>query len=333
MNTDPSLNLFAIPDALAPLEADERPVQSPAPAFGQQAVHSWADYYERLQPYLSADASIGGTSFPEAEIERYSAGMRANAVYFDNPQWMDIWLKYVHRYPQWRERWHAAIGSLDGKVLVDIGCGPGNVLASLGGNPREAIGVDIAPGSLEMAAQVGYVPLLADAHAVPLKSGIADIVAINGSLHHCDDMRRVLAEAARIVRPGGILITDHDPQQTAWAFRGIALLMWRLRVPIYRWIKRGGHSPQNDEQTWALATELHHRPGDGTSEALLRSTLEPLGFSVDIYPHNHFVGKEVFDGVRGRPPFKIRLAQRLSLIDPASRSAAMSLFSVSRRPL
>jgi ubiquinone/menaquinone biosynthesis C-methylase UbiE len=332
MNTDPSLNLFMAPDAQAEQESDEGPAQSVPPAFGQQAGHSWAAYHERLQPYLSADASIRGTALPEAEIERYSAGMRANAHYFDNAQWMDIWLKYVHRYPQWRERWQAVVGSLDDKVLVDIGCGPGNVLASLGGQPREAIGVDIAPGSLEMAAQLGYVPLLADAHSLPLKSGIADIVAINGSLHHCDDMRRVLAEAARIVRPGGLLITDHDPQQTAWAFRGIALLMWRVRVPIYRWIKRGGHCAENDEQTWALATELHHRPGDGTSEALLRSSLEPLGFSVNIYPHNHFVGKEVFDGVRGRPPLKIRLAQRLSLIDPASRAAAMSLFCVARRP-
>jgi SAM-dependent methyltransferase len=331
METDPSLNLFTLPDAQVGLEADERPAQSPPPASGRQITHSWAEYYERLRPYLTADASIRGTEFPEAQIELYSAGMRANAYYFGNPQWMDIWLAYVHRYPQWRERWQAAVGSLDGKVLVDIGCGPGNVLASLGGKPREAIGVDIAPGSLEKAAQVGYVPLLADAHAIPLKSAIADIVTINGSLHHCDDMRRVLAEAARIVRPGGMLVTDHDPQQTAWAFRGIALMMWRLRVPIYRWIKRGGHSAQDDEQTWALATELHHRPGDGMTEALLRSSLEPLGFSVDIYPHNHFVGKDIFNGERGRPPFKIRLAQRLSSIDPTSRAAAMSIFCVARR--
>lgn len=330
MKTAPSPNLFAAPDAPVRLEADERPVQSPPPAFGKQITHTWAAYYERLHPYLTADASMGGTEFPEAKIGPYSAGMRANAHYFSNPQWMEIWLAYVHRYPEWRERWQAAVGSLDGKVLVDIGCGPGNVLASLGGTPREAIGVDIAAGSLGKAAQVGYVPLLADAHVLPLKSGIADIVAINGSLHHCDDMRGVLTEAARIVRPGGMLITDHDPQQSAWAFRGVALMMWRLRVPIYRWIKRGGHCAQDDEQSWALATELHHRPGDGMTEALLRSSLEPLDFSVDIYPHSHFVGRDIFNGAMGRPPLKIRLAQRLSSIDPASQAGALSLFCVAR---
>ncbi|MFX5793366.1 class I SAM-dependent methyltransferase, partial [Acinetobacter baumannii] len=90
------------------------------------------------------------------------------------------------------------------------------------------IGVDIAAGSLDRAAQVGYLPLRADAHDMPLRSGLADVVAINGSLHHLDDMRRGLVEASRLVRPGGLLILDHDPQRSAWNFRGIALLLWRL---------------------------------------------------------------------------------------------------------
>jgi hypothetical protein len=113
--------------------------------------------------------------------------------------------------------------------------------------------------------------------------------------------------------------------------RGIALLLWRLRLPLYRWLKHGGHRAAEDEQTWALATELHHRPGDGVSESLLRSTLEPLDFSVDIYPHSHYVGKEVLTGVMGQAPLKVRLAQRLSAIDPRSRAAALSLLCVARR--
>lgn len=297
----------------------------------RQTARALTAYKERLAPYLRDDATLSGTVFPEAKMGPLTSGMRANAHYFSHPKWMDDWLAFVHRYPELRERWHATAGTLDDKVLVDLGCGPGNLLASLGGKPQEAIGVDIAAGSLERAAGVGYVPLLADAHDVPLRSGCADIVAINGSLHHCDDMPRVLKEAARLVKPGGLLVLDHDPQQSAWNFKGIALLAWRMRLPVYRFLKRGGHCAADDEQTWALATELHHRPGDGVSEALLRDNLEPLGFSLALYPHNHFVGKEVLQGEMGRPPLKIRIAQRLSGIDPASPAAALSLLCVARK--
>lgn len=286
---------------------------------------------ERLQPYLKAGADVHVAPFPRAGFQ-YSQGMRANAHYFSHPKWMDNWLAEVHRYPQLRDRWHAVIGSLDNKVFVDVGCGPGNVLATLGGKPRVAIGVDIAEGSLLRAARVGYVPLQADAHDMPLETGIADVVAVNGSLHHCDHMTRVLHEAARLVKPGGVLITDHDPQRSAWDFRGTALLMWRLRVPIYRWLNRGGHASADDEQQWALATELHHRPGDGVSEALFRGALERDGWQVDVRAHNHYVGAEIFEGAIGRAPLKIRVAQRLSGINAGSPQAGMSLFCVARAP-
>ena len=70
-----------------------------------------------------------------------------------------------------------------------------------------------------MAEAIGYAPLLADVQHVPLRAGIADIVTVCSTLHHCDDMPRVLAEAARLVFPGGILVTDHDPQLSALDFK------------------------------------------------------------------------------------------------------------------
>lgn len=78
------------------------------------------------------------------------------------------------------------------------------------------------------AAQ-GYIPLLADAHAIPLRSEIADVVALNATVHHCDDMRAVLAESARLVKPGGVIVIDHDPQQSAWDYRGLGKLLWEIR--------------------------------------------------------------------------------------------------------
>jgi SAM-dependent methyltransferase len=181
-----------------------------------------------------------------------------------------------------------------------------------------------------MAQRIGYTPLLADAHHLPFIAGFADVVALNATLHHCDDMAQVLAQAARLVRPGGILVTDHDPQRTAWDYKGIALFLWQMRLPWYRLIKRGGHASA-EEQKWSLAGEVHHKPGDGMTPDLYYQTLEPLGFTVKLYPHNHTVGAEVLQGNYGRAAWKYRFEQRLSGIKPDSPEAALSLMCIAKR--
>ncbi|WP_071517330.1 hypothetical protein [Geitlerinema sp. PCC 9228] len=72
---------------------------------------------------------------------------------------------------------------------------------------------------------------------------------------------------------GGKLIADHDPQRSAWHFRGIGRWLWNLRLPLYRLLQRGGHGGDR-EQVWALATEAHHRPGNGMSADFYRMNQE-----------------------------------------------------------
>lgn len=283
-----------------------------------------------LAQYLAQDAQ---TTFKDEilsyPIIRPSIAIQANSYYFGHPEWAKNYLDACHRDDCFKARWRAATGNWDDKIVVDIGCGPGNLYASLGGHPRLLIGVDVSLGALKMAQDLGYVPVLADAHQLPFVSGFADIVALNATLHHCDDMPQALAEAARLVRPGGLLITDHDPQQTAWNYRNLALLLWHLRLPLYRFLKRGGHAT-TEEQKWALATEAHHKR-DGVTASLFYDTLQPLGFDVKIYPHNHTVGAEVLQGDRGQASRKYRLGQRLSGVDPETPEAALSLMCVAVR--
>ena len=132
------------------------------------------------------------------------------------------------------------------------------------------------------------------------------------------------------MRPGGLLITDHDPQKSAWYFKNLGLFLWQLRLPIYRLIKRGGHATAA-EQACALATELHHQVGDGVTAELFYQTLEPLGFNVTVFPHNHDLGADVLTGKCGRSPAKYRLAQRLSGINPDTPEAALTLMCVATR--
>ncbi|MEH2245023.1 hypothetical protein [Nostoc sp.] len=95
-------------------------------------------------------------------------------------------------------------------------------------------------------------------------------------------------------------------------------------------MKRGGHATAT-EQTWALATEVHHRPGDGVTRELYDKILEPLGFRVLVYLHNHTVGAEVSLGNYGKSDQKYRFAQLCSGINPNSPLAALSLMCVGTR--
>jgi SAM-dependent methyltransferase len=272
----------------------------------------------------------GILSFP---IDRPSPGIQANAHYFGHPEWSKTYLDVVHRDREFQDRWFAMTGSWQHKIVVDIGCGPGNVFAALRdrcGMPEQLIGVDVAHGGLKIAAELGYTPILADAQQLPLVSEFADIVVINGTLHHCDDMEQVLREAARIARPGGLLITDHDLQKTMWCDTAIAYWIWNVRLPLYRLLKRGGHATI-EEQNWMVATEVHHNPGDGVTPEFFYNILEPMGFSVKLFPHNRTVGSEVIHGKRGHSSWNIRLAQWLSGVNPDSAESALVMMCVAQK--
>lgn len=266
----------------------------------------------------------------DAGLDRRTDAIQANATYFGNPVWAQEYLDFCHRDAHFRSRWLAAAGDWTDKVVIDLGCGPGNIFATVGGTPKLLVGVDVAPGSLELAAKLGYTAVLADAAQTPFQSQVADIVAINASLHHCDDMAAVLREGARLVKPTGVLVTDHDPQRSAWDYKGLAKLMWDARLWVYRAIGHGFHKTGN-QQTWGLKTEVHHRPGDGVTREFFRSTLEPLGFDVRVYAHNHQIGAEALQGEVGPAQWKYRVGNALSGRRPSSPTSALSLMCVATR--
>jgi ubiquinone/menaquinone biosynthesis C-methylase UbiE len=188
-----------------------------------------------LKPYLRPGTAIiiDENDVSACKIPCYSSSMQANSYFFGHPEWGQEYFEKSHRHDKFRARWQAATGSWDGKVVVDIGCGPGNLYATVGGAPKVLIGVDISPGALKMAEKIGYTCLLADAHNLPFIDGFADLVVANAVIHHCDDMSRVLSEAARLVKPGGLLVTDKDSQATALALKGLGLFLRNIRFNLY----------------------------------------------------------------------------------------------------
>ncbi|MEV4543016.1 methyltransferase domain-containing protein [Micromonospora echinaurantiaca] len=95
-----------------------------------------------------------------------------------------------------------------GALLVDLGCGAGLLAPHLAGKGYRHVGVDLTRSALAQAAEHGVTAVQGDATAVPLADGCADVVAAGELLEHVPDWRAAVAEACRLLRPGGLLVLD-----------------------------------------------------------------------------------------------------------------------------
>ncbi|WP_243859903.1 methyltransferase domain-containing protein [Amycolatopsis arida] len=93
-------------------------------------------------------------------------------------------------------------------VLVDLGCGAGLLAPHLIGKGYRHVGVDLSRSALRQAAEHEVHPVLADVLAVPLADGCADVVVAGEILEHVPDLPRAVAQACRLLRPGGVLVID-----------------------------------------------------------------------------------------------------------------------------
>lgn len=174
-------------------------------------------------------------------------------------------------------------------------------------------------------------------HSTPLKSGIADLVTANALLHHIDDVEKVLAECARLVKPGGMLITDEDPILSQTAFSGLSSWITKIhsRIPLSR-VK---HHPtikwkhtSRSEIINRLKTEIHFKhPGDGIDLNFFDRVLKPLGFTVKTYPHAHIAGDEIFNDEKGRRSTLERLAQLAAGLNPDATDLQLSVMCIATR--
>lgn len=95
-----------------------------------------------------------------------------------------------------------------GAVLVDLGCGAGLLAPHLIGRGYRHVGVDLTASALTQAAAHGVTTVRGDVTAVPLADGCADVVTAGEILEHVTDLPAAVAQACRLLRPGGLLVID-----------------------------------------------------------------------------------------------------------------------------
>jgi SAM-dependent methyltransferase len=106
----------------------------------------------------------------------------------------------------WQDDVHAPVAErlkAEGLTFVlDVGCGIGRFAAAVAGHLRW-IGMDSSPRQL---SDCPHRPVLrADAARLPVTSRSVDAVTMLWMLYHLDEPRAALAEAKRVLRPGGLL--------------------------------------------------------------------------------------------------------------------------------
>ena len=132
-------------------------------------------------------------------------------------------------------------------LMVDLGTGSGRMLELFSSRVRRGVGIDRSPDMLKVARH----KLAGQAHShlsielgsvedTGLEDGCADLVTLHQVLHYLDEPGAVLAEAARILAPGGRLLVadfaahDRDAFRDAFAHRRLGFAPDELTALLSR---------------------------------------------------------------------------------------------------
>ncbi|WP_372625061.1 malonyl-ACP O-methyltransferase BioC [Arsukibacterium sp.] len=135
--------------------------------------------------------------------------------------------------------------------LLDLGCGPGWIHPELKNYCHEFSAVDLSAGMLNKAQslQLATAYIQADAAALPLATAQFDKVFSSLMLQWCQRPEAVLAEAARVLAPGGRLVITTLVQGTLQELQGAFATLdqkphTQLFLPEAELIKAAGTVPQ-----------------------------------------------------------------------------------------
>jgi SAM-dependent methyltransferase len=112
-------------------------------------------------------------------------------------------------YRMYRSEVLARLAGVAGRDILEIGCGEGMMFDR---SPTHPVQMDISMTRLERAAGRCPLRLCADGYDLPFDRESFEVVLLVAVLEHTREPRRVLAEARRVLKPGGrvILVVPND---------------------------------------------------------------------------------------------------------------------------
>jgi SAM-dependent methyltransferase len=201
-------------------------------------------------------------------------------------------------------------GLAPGARVIDMGCGSGAFTELLAARGYNVSGIDIAPKliALAQAKFPGIEFFTGDAENTPFKAGTFDGVLLSGLAHHFPDPRRLAAEVARLLKPGGRFVA-FDPNR-------MNPFMWLYRDPSSPFYSRLGVT-ENERPVlaWRLA-EVFRKEGFAVHTDYLAGL--PYRYVASartraLLPVYNFIDGAVFDLAPMKPlrPFVLTSGEKL----------------------
>ncbi|MEE1744948.1 methyltransferase domain-containing protein [Streptomyces sp. JV184] len=118
------------------------------------------------------------------------------------------------------ERWCAGADAADLSALrrcegpvLDIGCGPGRLVAALAARGHRVLGIDVSEAAVARTLRLGGSALHRSVfEPLPGEGRWGTVLLIDGNIGIGGDPRRLLHRTAALVAPGGLLIAETAPQ-------------------------------------------------------------------------------------------------------------------------
>ena len=175
-------------------------------------------------------------------------------------------------YRMYRAEVLARINGLPGRRILEVGCGEGMMFD---GTQTTPVQMDVSMTRVARAVGKSRYLLCADGYQLPFPSATFEVVLLIAVLEHTRDPRRILAEAQRVLKPGGRVLMV-VPNDVTMSFGRLLLRKFPIRYPDHLTFTTPGKMRRWLADGFRI-TEAFHLP------------FRPLPFAANLY---HFVVAE-----------------------------------------
>jgi ubiquinone/menaquinone biosynthesis C-methylase UbiE len=195
---------------------------------------------------------------------------------------------------------------------LDFGCGSGNLTRHLLALGLDVTSADVSRGFLDLVQHrypEARTLMMNGRDLSNVEDSSFDLVATYSVLHHVPDYLGAVREMARVCKPGGVVVIDHEQNEEFWSpsaqyreFRSQALRTdWRKYLAPMNYVHRiwrvfdPRHANEGDIHVW---------PDDHIEWPLIKQEMDRGGFEIvreeNYLLFNRLYRREVYDRYVGR---------------------------------